>query len=309
MRPLIPSAAAGRGPLLPLVPRLSALLIALSIALGARSAAAAPCACGQATCPAVTIDEDNRTDLNCAPELVGQSLPDSDSDGIPDACDACACAANPLDPDTGRAGECPAPQPTEPPPVHATPIRCVDGHVVGIPAHATVWLLRPQTLAFTRFEPNSSTIAAGPELLMLRSLGLEQCTTIDVGGKPSIKLIPAPWHWRAGLFASLAFHPGANDFDAAGGLSSGLDYRFPASGWTLGPSLHVLTLLGSTDPTPLLLGLGPRLGAFDFIALTPFVQLDALHDFRPSYGAWVTFDVGALEDLGVEVERLGGMVR
>jgi len=278
------------------------------IALGARSGAAAPCACGQASCPAITIDEDNRTDLNCAPELVGQSLPDSDSDGIPDACDACACDPNPLDPDTGRASDCPA-TPLEPPAVVAEPIRCVDGRVVGIPTHATVWLLRPQTFAFTRFEPNSSAIAAGPELLVLRSLGLEQCTTTLVGGKASVQLIPAPWHWRAGVFASLAFTPGANHFDAAGGLRGGLDYRFPASGWTLGPSLHVMTLLGSTDPTPLFLGLGPRLGAFDFIALTPFVQLDALHDFEPSYGMWLTFDIEALEDLGVEVERLGGMVR
>lgn len=288
---------------------LLALLSALFIELAAPSSSAAPCACDQTSCAEVTIDEDNLTDLNCPAELLGQTLPDSDSDGIPDACDACACAANPLDPDTGRAAECPPAHPPHPPPPDLAAIRCVDGNVVGIPAHATVWLLRPQTFAFTRFEPDSSAIAAGPELLVLRSLGLEHCTSIDVGGKTSVRLIPAPWHWRAGAFASLAFNPGAHNFDAAGGLNAGLDYRFPASGWTLGPSLHLMTLLGSTDPTPLLLGLGPRLGAFDFIALTPFVQLDALHDFQPSYGVWVTFDVGALGDLGVEVERLGGMGR
>jgi hypothetical protein len=288
----------------------SALLLpALLLTLAATSGAAPPCACGQASCPEVSVDEDNRTDLNCAAELVGQTLPDSDGDGIPDACDACACAANPLDPDTGRAGECPTPQPNEPPPVDAEPIGCVDGKVVGMPAHATIWLLRPQTFAFTRFEPDTSAIAAGPELLMLRSLGLERCTNIDVGGKPSVRLIPAPWHWRAAAFASLAFNPSAQNFDAAGGLSGGLDYRFPASGWTLGPSLHLMTLLGSTDPTPLLLGLGPRLGAVDVLALTPFVQLDVLHDFQPSYGMWLTFDVGALEDLGVEVEKVASSLR
>ncbi|HKO93880.1 MAG TPA: hypothetical protein VJU61_22155, partial [Polyangiaceae bacterium] len=100
-------------PLLLLAP-----LTALVLALAAPNAAAAPCACGQTSCPEVTVDEDNHTDFNCAPELVGQTLPDSDSDGIPDACDACACAANPLDPDTGRAGECPA-LPPEPPPIQA----------------------------------------------------------------------------------------------------------------------------------------------------------------------------------------------
>ena len=279
-------------------------LASLVFCLATARSAAAACVCGQATCPEVGVDEDNHTDLNCARALIGQTLPDSDSDGIPDACDACACAANPLDEDTGRAGQCPAPPAPEP----VDPIRCIDGQVVGIPSHATVWLLRPQTFAFTRFEPDTTKLAAGPELLVLTTLGLDRCTTIDVGGKPSVRLIPTPWHWRAAAFASLAFSLPGFDLDGAGGLSGGLDYRFPASGWSLGPSLHVMTLLGSTDPTPLLLGLGPRLGAFDLIALTPFVQLDALHDFQPSYGVWITFDVGALEDLGVEVERLGGMV-
>jgi len=70
-----------------------------------------------------------------------------------------------------------------------------------------------------------------------------------------------------------------------------------------------MTLLGSADPTPFLLGLGPRVGLFDVVALTPFVQLDALNDFQASYGVWINFDLGVLEDLGIEVERLAGLLR
>jgi hypothetical protein len=296
---------------------------ALALAAATSPAAAAECACGAASCAEVLVDADNQVDLDCAPALLGQRLPDSDGDGIPDRCDACPCAPNPIDPESGRAGECPASPPasgtsssgaaspvagTPPPPVIER-IRCVDGSVRGIPERATIWRWRPQTFAFTRFEPNSTELAAGAELLVLRSLGAERCTALDVGGVPSIRIVPSPWHWRAAAFASGTLRVSELGVDAAVGLSGGIDHQFTASAWTLGGTLHAMTLLGSADPTPLLLGLGPRVGLFDVIALTPFVQLDALNGFQPSYGVWINFDLGVLEDLGIEVERLAGLVR
>jgi hypothetical protein len=301
--------------------RLIPAAAALALAAAASEAAAAECACGAATCAEVLVDSDNQVDLDCAPALLGQHLPDSDGDGIPDRCDACPCVPNPIDPDSGRAAECPTPPVADAsasggtPPVGGTPppvlerIRCVDGSVIGMPERATIWRWRPQTFAFTRFEPNSTELAAGAELIVLRSLGAERCTTLDVGGVPSIRIVPSPWHWRAAAFASAALRVSEVGVDATTGLSGGIDHQFSASAWTLGGTLHAMTLLGSADPTPFLLGLGPRVGLFDVLALTPFVQLDALNDFRASYGLWINFDLGVLADLGLEVERLASLLR
>ncbi len=286
------------------------LLAAVQALLGSSPAGATECGCGAPTCAQVSVDADNSVDFNCKSSLVGQTLPDSDGDGNPDACDLCPCVANPIDEETGRVPECPLTTAPAPPPVDPPlpRIRCVDGEVAGIPANATVWLLRPRALAFTRFEAHTHQLAAGAHLLMLRNLNVDSCETIDVGGIASVKRLPPKWHVRAGLFASVAANITELDLDAALGVDGGVDYRFLTTGWELGPSLHVMTLVGSVDPIPLYIGLGPRVGLFDFVALTPFIQADVRQAAQLSYGLWLTFDIGALEDIGVELDSLTGRV-
>jgi hypothetical protein len=285
--------------------QLTAAVASACIALGSAARSdAQSCACGSSECPSVTVGEDDWTDLGCAESTVGQTLPDSDSDGIPDACDRCACAPNPLAADTGRPGECPATTPPPQPPVEPalSPIRCVDGRVTGIPAHATVWRLRPILLAFSRFEEDSHEVAAGAHLLVLRNMNIDECETIDVGGKLSVKRYRPSWHLRGGAVLAAAASLGQLDADVALALDGGIDYRPRSGWWALGPALHVMTLLGSADPTPFFIGLGPRLDVLDTFALTPFVQLNASESFEPSYGLWIAFDFGALEDLGLSLD-------
>jgi hypothetical protein len=284
---------------------------------------AQPCACEVNSCATVLVTQDNHTDLGCEPVWIGQSLPDADGDGLPDACDACACAPNPLDPETGRAAACPPtqpdpPDPRNPPetpetpetpriesdePARPPPIACVNGEVTGVPGRVTLWFVRPRAVAFTRFEADSTSTAAGAHVWAVRNLDVDECETVVVGGKASVKRVEPPsWYLHAGAFASANMNLPQVNFDAVLGADVGVDYHAADQWWSLGPSLHVLTLLGATEPTPLQLGLGPRFGLLDVVALTPFVQVDLANRAVLSYGAWLTFDWGMFTDLGIELD-------
>ena len=79
-------------------------------------------------CPRIVITDDNHLDHLCGPERIGQTLADTDDDGIPDLCkDKCPCVKNAHDPVTGFA---PCPAPTKP--RTSEPLRCVDGELVGL---------------------------------------------------------------------------------------------------------------------------------------------------------------------------------
>jgi hypothetical protein len=290
---------------------LSQGFVALVVGLGAASfsarARAAECACNAERCASVSIEADNRTDLGCPASLEGQSLPDSDGDGIPDACDACACTANPPDPDTGVIPACPA---SEPPPRSgaAVPIGCVNGQITGVSAHTDLWFVRPITWAFTRFEQGSSEVVGGAHLLWIRNLDRDRCELVQLGPLPTVKQTSPPlWYSRAGLFLQAGSSLSKLALDAALGLQLGVHYAPPDSWWVLGPQLHVATLVPSADPLPLLVGVGPHIGLLDVFSLSPFIQFDALHDLEPSYGVWVEFDWGVIEDFGVTRGKLLGL--
>lgn len=284
--------------------------LALSALIAHAPARAAECACAAASCATVNVDADNFTDLGCQREHIGRELPDSDADGIPDTCDACVCAANPPDPDTGVIPQCPerpstAPG-TEPEPL--PPIRCDGGRLAGIPAHSDLFFVRPTSWVFTRFEAGSSQLVAGGQLLWLRNLDVERCEALDIGGVPSVKLTaPVRWYSRAALFLQVGTNLSDLAFDAAVGLKLGLDYAPPASWWSLGPNVHLATLFPAAEPTPLFVGAGPRIGLLDLFALTPFVQVDTL-EAELSYGAWLELEWGVFEDLGLTRSTLGGLV-
>jgi hypothetical protein len=289
--------------------QLSRGFVALVVGLGAASLSAlargAECACNAERCATVSIDADNRTDLGCPASLEGQSLPDSDGDGIPDACDACACKANPPDPETGVIPSCPAPPP---PSDGAALIGCVGGQITGIPAHSDLWFVRPITWAFTRFEKGSSEAVAGAHLLWMRNLDRDRCELIQLGLLPTVKQTSPPlWYSRAGVFVQAGSSLSKLALDAALGLQLGIDYAPPDSWWALGPQLHLATLVPSADPLPLLVGVGPHIGLLDVLYLAPFIQFDILHDFEPSYGVWIEFDWGVIEDLGVTRGKLIGL--
>jgi hypothetical protein len=179
----------------------------------------------------------------------------------------------------------------------------VDGEVTGVPGRVTLWFVRPRAVAFTRFEPDSTSTAAGAHLWAVRNLDVDACETVVVGGKASVKRTrPPSWYMHGGVFASANMNLPSIDFDAVLGADFGIDYHEAAQWWSLGPSVHALTLLGATEPTPFQLGLGPRLGVLDVLALTPFVQVDLANRATLSYGAWLTFDWGMFTDLGVELD-------
>jgi hypothetical protein len=298
-------------PHLQLVPlqraQLSRGFMALVVGLGAASFSArargADCACNAERCATVSIDAENRTDLGCPASLEGQALPDSDGDGIPDACDACACTANPPDPETGVIPACPVPP--SPPSGGAALISCVDGQITGIPVHSDLWFVRPITWAFTRFEKGSSEAVGGAHLIWMRNLDSDRCELVQLGPLPTVKQTSPPhWYSRAGLFVQVGSSLSQFALDAALGLQLGVDYAPPDSWWSLGPQLHLATLVPSADPLPLLVGVGPHIGVLDVFSLAPFVQFDAFHDLAPSYGVWIEFDWGVLEDLGLTRGKL-----
>src|SRR5690606_18455439 len=142
----------------------------------------------------------------------------------------------------------------------------------------------------------SSQLVAGGQVLWMRNLDVERCESVALGGVPTAKLTgPARWYSRVALFAQVGTNLSDLAFDAAVGLKAGVDYARPDSWWSLGPTVHVATLFPAADPTPLFVGLGPRIGMLDLFALTPFVQLDTL-EARLSYGAWLEFEWGVFED-------------
>lgn len=294
------------------------------------------CTC-DGECAQVEVTRDNYTDLNCSRELVGQTLRDADADGIPDVCDTCPRTPNPLSPVTGRAGAC-DPEPACPAadlpptatsassstpvpatasasvsgsstnattnPVETSPprVQCVNGKVVNLDEHSVVWFAQPRVFAFTPFKQSGSSFGEGVHVYFLTNLSNRSCTTDDFGGVPTIIYGLPRWTLRGGLFGG-----GSVDFEnvrpkASVALNFSVSYH-PSSSWSIGPALHTMTLWNTKDQLPALVGLGARLGVLDVLSLTPFAQADVAGDFELSYGMWLNFDLGALEDLGIALKR------
>lgn len=274
-----------------------------------QAVAAQACQCGVTACASVLIGEDNAADLGCDDARVGQSLPDSDGDGIPDACDLCACKPNAFDEDTGRYATCPAepphPEPPGPPPPATTPkppkLECVDGRLVGSKEHLTLWFLRPTAFLYTAdFDAATTRYSAGGRIILVNNLDTISCVTDSIDGHAAPRITGHPnWFARVSGYGSASVRSGWN-FSLTTGLEAGLDYVPTAGFWSLGPNLHAMTVVFDGH-VPLFVGAGARLGLLDVIAVTPFAQWDVLDSGAMSYGLWFDFDWGVLEDLGVRV--------
>lgn len=254
----------------------------------------------------MTVDEDNAADLGCDDALVGQTLPDRDGDGIPDSCDHCPCQPNAKDPDTGRYATCPVPN-VEPPPSPRPPsprppkIECVDGHLMGPKAHLALWFLRPTTFIYTsEFDAATTRYSAGARVLRVTNLDTSSCVVDSIDGRPVPRVTEQPnWFLRVGGYGAASVRSGWN-FSMTAGLEAGVDYAPTAGIWSLGPNLHLTTVVFD-GRVPVFAGAGLRLGLLDVLALTPFVQWDVLDEGTASYGLWLDIDWGVFEDLGVSV--------